>query len=50
MKKLELNQMEQIHGEGWRYWAEFSVVAVVGVSVVGAGAAVTCGIAQLQSS
>jgi hypothetical protein len=34
VKKLELNQMEQIQGEGWGCWAGFGVVAVVGVLVI----------------
>lgn len=34
MKKLDLNQMEQIQGEGWGCWAGFGVVAVVGVCVI----------------
>lgn len=34
MKKLELNQMEQIQGEGWACWAGFGVVALVGVCVI----------------
>jgi len=34
MKKLELNQMEQIQGEGWGCWGGFALVTVVGVCVI----------------
>lgn len=37
MKKLELDQMAQIQGEGWKCWSGFGALVVVGVV---AGAAI----------